>query len=74
MIRRHLEVDDMTDRSPVVVDGGGSGNTAIVALVVVLLLVVVGWWFLLGPGAGTQSGGDTNIDVNLPSAPVVQPT
>jgi hypothetical protein len=64
----------MTDRNTVVVEGGGgSGNTAIVALVVVLLLVV-GWWFLLGPGAGTQSGGDTNIDVNLPSAPVVQPT
>jgi hypothetical protein len=63
----------MTDRGTVVVDGGGSGSTAIVALVVVLLLVVVGWWFLLGPGAGTQSGG-TNIDVNLPSAPVVQPT
>jgi ABC-type transporter Mla subunit MlaD len=52
----------------------GRPRTAIVALVVILLLVVVGWWFLLGPGAGTQSGGDTNIDVNLPSAPVVQPT
>lgn len=61
----------MTDRSTVVVDGGGSGNTAIVALVVVLLLVVVGWWFLLGPGAGTQN---TNIDVNLPSNPVVEPS
>lgn len=64
----------MSDNGNVVVTGGGSSNTAIVALVVILLLAVVGWWFLLGPGAGTQSGGDTNIDVNLPSTPVVQPT
>jgi len=64
----------MTDRNTVVADGGGSSNTAIVALVVVLLVVAVGWWFLFGPGAGTQSSGDTNVDVNLPSLTVPEPT
>jgi hypothetical protein len=63
----------MTDRNTVVVDGGGSGNTAIVALIVVLVIVAAGWWFLFGPGAGTQSG-DTNVDVNLPSLTVPEPT
>lgn len=64
----------MTDRSTVVVEGGGSGNTAIVALIIVLVIVAAGWWFLFGPGAGTQTGGETNVDVNLPSLTVPEPT
>jgi hypothetical protein len=60
---------------PVVVEsGGGSGNTAIVAIVVILILVIAGWYFLFGPGAGSQSGGDTNIDVNVPTLEAPAPT
>jgi hypothetical protein len=58
---------------PVVVERGGGGGTAIVAILVILILVVGGWYFLFGPGAGSQTG-DTNIDVNLPSVEVPQPT
>lgn len=57
----------------VVVDKGGGGGTAIVAIIVILILVVAGWYFLFGPGAASQSG-DTNINVNLPSVEVPQPT
>jgi hypothetical protein len=28
------------------------------------------WFFMMGPGAGSQSGGDTEVDVNLPSVEV----
>jgi predicted metalloprotease len=59
---------------PVIVERGGGGGTAIVAIIVILILVVAGWYFLFGPGAGTQSGGDTNIDVNLPTIEVPAPT
>ena len=58
---------------PVIVERGGGGGTAIVAIVVILILVLAGWYFLLGPGAGSQSG-DTNIDVNLPSLEAPAPT
>ena len=30
-------------------------------------LLAAGWYFLMGPGAGTKSGTDVNVDVNLPS-------
>ncbi|MEO7663722.1 MAG: hypothetical protein ABIV26_01240 [Candidatus Limnocylindrales bacterium] len=58
------------DRTVIVDRGGGGGSTAIVAIVVIVLLAVAAWWFFMGPGAGTQSSGDTNIDVNLPSIQV----
>lgn len=64
----------MSDDRTVIVDRGGGGATAIVAIVVIVLLAVAAWYFLLGPGAGTQSGGDTQIDVNLPSVEVPAPS
>ena len=63
----------MSDDRTVVVNGGG-GSTAIVAIVVIILLAAVAWFFLFGPGAGNQSGGDTNIDVNLPSVNLPAPS
>jgi cbb3-type cytochrome oxidase subunit 3 len=57
---------------PVIVERGGGGGTAIVAILVILILVVAGWYFLFGPGA--RPSGDTNINVNLPSVEVPQPT
>ena len=62
----------MSENRTVVVDGGGGGNTAIVAIVVILVLVVAGWYFLFGPGTGSQS--TTDVNVNLPSVEVPQPT
>lgn len=56
----------MPDNHTVVVDRGGGGGATIVAIIVILILVVAGWYFLLGPGAGTQSG-DTDVNINLPS-------
>lgn len=70
----NLRLIQMTERNTVVVDGGGgSSSTAIVAIIVLVLLVVAGWWFFFGPGAGSQSG-DTDVNVNLPSIQVPQPT
>lgn len=60
----------MSDDRTVVVNSGGGGATAIIAIVVIVLLAIGAWYFLLGPGAGSQSGGDTQIDVNLPSVEV----
>jgi len=57
---------------PVIVEKDGGGNTAIVAIIVILVLVVAGWYFLLGPGAGGQSG-DTNVNVTVPSLEVPEP-
>ena len=57
----------MSDNKTVIVERGGGGGATIVAVVVILILLVAGWYFLLGPGAGAQPSGDTNINVNLPS-------
>ena len=60
----------MSDDRTVVVNSGGGGATAIIAIVVIALLAIGAWYFLLGPGAGSQSGGNVDVDVNLPSVEV----
>lgn len=63
---------DHVDREVIVTDSG-SGMGAILGVIVVLLLLAAIWWFTLGPGAtgtGTDAGGDTDIDINVPSLTV----
>jgi hypothetical protein len=62
----------VTDKNTVVVkDGGGSGAGMILGIIAVIAIVAAIWFFALGPGAGsnktTNNGGDTNINVELPS-------
>ena len=64
----------MTDNRTVVVGDGGGSGTAIVAIIVVLILAVAAWYFFAGPGMGTQSSERTDINVNLPSIQVPQPS
>jgi len=54
-------------RDTVVVKDGGSSSTLIIAILAVVIILAAGWYFLMGPGAGSKSGTDVNVDVNLPS-------
>ena len=58
------------DRDTVVVRDSDSGMGLILGVIAIIVLVAAVWFFLMGPGAGTQSGEDTNVDVNLPSVEV----
>lgn len=61
----------MTDRnSTVVVKDGGSSSGMLLGIVAIILVLAAIWFFVLGPGAGTTTPGDTNINVNLPSLEV----
>jgi hypothetical protein len=61
----------MTDSHETVVvkDGGSSSSTILIAVLAVVIILAAGWYFLMGPGAGSKSGTDVNVDVNLPSLP-----
>ncbi len=55
------------DRDTVVVKD--SSNTGMILGIIAILIVLAGaWYFLIGPGAGTTSPSDVNVNVNLPSA------
>lgn len=71
MTHYHEEPD--RDETVIVEDRGGAAGTILGIVVIVGLLVAI-WWFALGPGASTNNGGDINVDVNLPSVDVIQPT
>ena len=59
------------DRDTVVVKDGDSNTGMILGIIAILIVLAGAWYFLMGPGAGTTSPSDINVDVNLPSlAPV----
>ncbi|MEO8438514.1 MAG: hypothetical protein ABI562_08625 [Chloroflexota bacterium] len=69
----------MTDRNNTVVvkDGGGSGAGMILGIIAVIAIVVAIWFFAIGPGSNSKpatNGGDTNINVTLPSIPAANPS
>ncbi len=67
----------MTDHDTVVVKDGGSGMGMILGIIAIIAIVAAIWFFALGPGAGSKSdtnGGDTNINVTLPSLPAANPS
>lgn len=52
----------------VVVREGGSSAGLILGIIAVIIILAGAWYFLMGPGAGTQSGtNDINVNVELPS-------
>ncbi len=54
------------DRDTVVVKDGSS--TGMILGIIAILIVLAGaWYFLMGPGAGTTTPSDVNVNVNLPS-------
>lgn len=55
------------DRDTVVVKDGDSSTGMILGIIAILIVLAGAWYFLMGPGAGTTSPSDVNIDVNLPS-------
>jgi hypothetical protein len=54
------------DRDTVVVKDGGSSGM-ILGIIAILIVLAGAWYFLMGPGAGTTSPNNVNVDVNLPS-------
>ena len=59
---------DHHDRDTVVVKDGGSSSGMILGIIAILIVLAGAWYFLMGPGAGTTSPNNVNVDVNLPSA------
>jgi len=61
----------MTDRDTVVVDGGGSSTGILLGIVALVLVLAAAWYFVLGPGAGSNTGTDQGptINVEVPSVP-----
>ena len=51
----------------IVVKEGGSSAGVIVGIIALILVLGAGWYFLLGPGAGSTSQPDINVNVELPS-------
>ena len=62
---------DHHDRDTVVVKDSGSSSGMILGIIAILIVLAGAWYFLMGPGAGSTTPSDVNVDVNLPSvAPV----
>jgi len=62
---------DHHDRDTIVVKDGGSSSGMILGIIAILIVLAGAWYFLMGPGAGSTTPSDVNVDVNLPSvAPV----
>jgi hypothetical protein len=59
---------DHHDRDTVVVKDGGSSSGMILGIIAILIVLAGAWYFLMGPGAGTTTPSDINVDVNVPSA------
>ena len=51
----------------VVVKEGGSSTGVILGIIALILVLGAGWYFLMGPGAGSTSPTDVNVNVELPS-------
>lgn len=56
-------------RDTVVVKDGGSSSGVILGIIALIVILAAGWYFLMGPGAGstTQPNNDINVNVELPS-------
>lgn len=61
----------MTDRDTVVVKDGGSSAGIFLGLIAIVIVVAAIWFFVLGPGAGAQTGTDDGptINIEVPSIP-----
>ena len=59
---------DHHDRDTVVVKDGGSSSGMILGIIAILIVLAGAWYFLMGPGAGSTTPSDINVDVNVPSA------
>jgi hypothetical protein len=55
------------DRDTVVVKDSGSSSGMMLGIIAILIVLAAAWYFLMGPGAGTTTPSDVNVDVNLPS-------
>ena len=67
----------MSDQHDTVVvkDGGGSSSGLLLGIIAIIIVLAAAWFFLIGPGAGsTSTPNDVNVDVNLPSVAVPQPS
>ncbi len=52
-------------RDTVVVKEGGSSAGLILGFIAILLVLAGAWYFLMGPGAGTTTDGNNDINVNI---------
>lgn len=59
---------DHHDRDTVVVKDGGSSSGMILGIIAILIVLAGAWYFLMGPGAGSTTPSDVNVDINVPSA------
>lgn len=59
---------DHHDRDTVVVRDGGSSSGTILGIIAILIVLAGAWYFLMGPGAGSTTPSDVNVDINVPSA------
>lgn len=50
----------------VIVEDRGSGLGMILGIVLIVALLAGIWYFALGPGAGTFSGENGDVNVNVP--------
>ncbi len=67
----------MRERDTVVVTDRGSGMGMILGIIAIIAIVAAIWFFALGPGSNSKpatNGGDTNINVTLPSLPAANPS
>lgn len=62
-------MSDQHDHDTVVVRDGGSSSGMILGIIAVIIVLAGAWYFLMGPGSGSTSNPNTdiNVDVNLPS-------
>jgi hypothetical protein len=56
------------DRDTVVVRDGNSSTGMILGIIAILIVLAGAWYFLMGPGAGSTTPTDVNVNVELPSA------
>lgn len=54
-------------RDTVVVKEGGSSTGLLLGIIAIIIVLAAGWYFLMGPGAGSTTPNDINVNVELPS-------
>ena len=59
---------DHHDRDTVIVKDGSSSSGMILGIIAILIVLAGAWYFLMGPGAGSTTPSDINVDINVPSA------